>query len=165
MNLNVQVGLTPEFSHARGRLVFFISFCEHLKLLSAFLLLFTPEPHWSFSQMLGIQGFPIGLSVSFLITGLGLFPQLFPSLTWTWPRGSFVDGLFSHLPQTRAKRWHSIYPQCVPLSCQSCKTVWDYSPFQLCARGGTFQRHWSIPSWSHGTAGRAHVVCSRKARP
>lgn len=34
-----------------------------------------PSLIWSFSQMLGIQGFPIGLSVSSFITGLGLFPQ------------------------------------------------------------------------------------------
>lgn len=40
-------------THAHGKLVFFISFCEHLELLSAFLLLFTPKPHLIFLTDVG----------------------------------------------------------------------------------------------------------------
>lgn len=78
MNLNVQAGLTPEFSHARGRLVLFISFCEHLKLLSAFLLLFTPEPHLIFLTDVGDSGIP------------HRFECLLPHY-WPWPLPTAVS--------------------------------------------------------------------------
>jgi hypothetical protein len=111
-----------------------------LRTAKCFLLFFTPEPHLIFLTDVGDSGIPRRFECLLPHYWPWTLPiAVFPSLTWTWPCGSFADGLFSHLPQTQAKRWHSIYPQCVPPSCQSCKTVWDYSPYQLCARGGIDQ--------------------------